>query len=255
MNILLIAGHGDTDVGAVGLLNGKQITEADYTRQLLSLVETRFKKHVNTYVYPTERRSMEDYRNGVFSSISNIANMDLMLDFHFNAYNTTATGTEVYIPTTSNYTSLAGKIVNGIADVGFTNRGVKTYNYSLISTAQKYSIPAFLVETCFIDNPKDMACYTSYEETIADNITNAVLTHFDIDTTQEVDDMTQAEVIALLDAREVIYSTIDDVPDWGKDTVQKLVDKGVLQGDGTGLNIDETMLRILVINDRTGIYG
>lgn len=76
-----------------------------------------------------------------------------------------------------------------------------------------------------------------------------------IDTTQEVDDMTQAEVIALLDAREIIYNTIDDVPDWGKDTVQKLVDKGFLQGDGTGLNIDETMLRILVINDRTGLYG
>jgi hypothetical protein len=53
---------------------------------------------------------------------------------------------------------------------------------------------------------------------------------------------------------EPTYGTMADVPDWGKQTVQKLVDKGYLQGDGSGLGLNDTMLRILVINDRAGIF-
>ena len=37
-------------------------------------------------------------------------------------------------------------------------------------------------------------------------------------------------------------------------TVQKLVDKGVLQGGEDGLNLTEEMLRIFVIHDRLGLY-
>lgn len=54
---------------------------------------------------------------------------------------------------------------------------------------------------------------------------------------------------------EVIYNTIDEIPTWGQATIQKLVDKGFLTGTGDGLNINETMLRLLVINDRAGLYG
>lgn len=48
------------------------------------------------------------------------------------------------------------------------------------------------------------------------------------------------------------YQTIAEVPDWGKATVQKLVDAGALKGDETGLNLSEDMTRILVILDRLG---
>ena len=53
----------------------------------------------------------------------------------------------------------------------------------------------------------------------------------------------------------MIYNYIDDnMPGWARPTIQKLVDKGVLQGDGNGLNLTEEAMRILVINDRTGLY-
>ena len=54
-----------------------------------------------------------------------------------------------------------------------------------------------------------------------------------------------------------IYAWVDDnMPDWAKPTVTKLMDKGILKGDEEGkLNLDETMLRMLVINDRAGLYG
>ena len=53
-----------------------------------------------------------------------------------------------------------------------------------------------------------------------------------------------------------IYAWVDDnMPDWAKPTVTKLMNKGILQGDEEGkLNLDENMLRMLVINDRAGLY-
>ena len=53
----------------------------------------------------------------------------------------------------------------------------------------------------------------------------------------------------------VIYNYIDDnMPQWAKPTVKKLVDKNVLKGDVEGLNLTEDLMRMLVINDRIGIY-
>ena len=55
----------------------------------------------------------------------------------------------------------------------------------------------------------------------------------------------------------MIYNYIDDnMPDWAKPTIQKLVDKGILKGvnDNGDLGLTEDIMRILVINDRAGIY-
>lgn len=56
---------------------------------------------------------------------------------------------------------------------------------------------------------------------------------------------------------KMIYAWVDDnMPEWAKPTVTKLMNKGYLKGDNEGkLNLDDDMLRILVINDRAGIYG
>ena len=37
--------------------------------------------------------------------------------------------------------------------------------------------------------------------------------------------------------------------------MRKLLDKGYLEGTGDGLNLEHNMLRVLVINDRAGLYG
>ncbi len=52
-----------------------------------------------------------------------------------------------------------------------------------------------------------------------------------------------------------IYNHIDEVPEWAKPTITKLLTKGYLKGNEDGaLNLDMNMLRILVINDRAGVY-
>ena len=75
--------------------------------------------------------------------------------------------------------------------------------------------------------------------------------------TEEVEDMTEAQTraiakqeIANAENAKKVYNTVDAVPAWGKATVQKLVNKGFLQGDDKGkLALTTDLLRLLVIKD------
>lgn len=71
------------------------------------------------------------------------------------------------------------------------------------------------------------------------------------------DSMTADEVRKIIaDAKaKKTYNTLDELP-FGRDTVQKLIDKGYISGvDSKGnLGISYDMLRILVFNDRAGLY-
>lgn len=50
------------------------------------------------------------------------------------------------------------------------------------------------------------------------------------------------------------YNTVKECPDWARATIQKLVDKKILSGDGTGLDLSHDMVRLLVIQDRAGLF-
>ena len=54
---------------------------------------------------------------------------------------------------------------------------------------------------------------------------------------------------------QTIYNKIDDVPEYARPTIQKLLDTGSLKGDEKGLlKLSEEMLRIFVILDRSGLF-
>jgi hypothetical protein len=46
------------------------------------------------------------------------------------------------------------------------------------------------------------------------------------------------------------FDSVDECPEWAKETVRKLTKDGHLRGDGVKLSLSEDMLRILVILDR-----
>lgn len=56
-------------------------------------------------------------------------------------------------------------------------------------------------------------------------------------------------------AKEKFFENVEDVPDWARPSVEKLMKKGILKGDRQGLDLSYTLLRIIVINDRAGVYG
>lgn len=81
--------------------------------------------------------------------------------------------------------------------------------------------------------------------------------------TEEVEDMTEQQTrnivkqeISKAESAKKVYNSVAECPAWAKDTVQKLVNKGFLQGDDKGkLALTTDLLRLLVINDRAHLYG
>ena len=54
---------------------------------------------------------------------------------------------------------------------------------------------------------------------------------------------------------EKIYHYTMELPDWARPTIQKLLDKGIYAGESkSDLNLPEALMRVLVINDRAGLY-
>ena len=54
---------------------------------------------------------------------------------------------------------------------------------------------------------------------------------------------------------EKVYNWTVEVPEWARQTVQKLLDKGYLKGNDKGeLELTYSMLKMIVINDRAGLY-
>ena len=63
-----------------------------------------------------------------------------------------------------------------------------------------------------------------------------------------------AKVDAL--ANPMIYNYIDDnMPEWAREAVKAAVDKGILQGDGSGLGLSYSDLRTIVREYRMGLYN
>ena len=56
------------------------------------------------------------------------------------------------------------------------------------------------------------------------------------------------------EVEEMRYNTVAECPDWARETVQKLIDKGYLGGDGQSLDLSRDMVRILLIPDRAGSF-
>ena len=82
-------------------------------------------------------------------------------------------------------------------------------------------------------------------------------------TEKEVEEMTESQTRAIAkqeiskaESAKKVYNSVAECPAWAKDTVQKLVSKGFLQGDENGkLALTTDLLRLLVINDRARLYG
>ena len=70
---------------------------------------------------------------------------------------------------------------------------------------------------------------------------------------QAVSDLTAT--VDKLSEPKMIYNYVDNnMPEWARPTVLKLVSRGFLKGDDGGLGLTDDLLRILVINDRAGVY-
>ena len=156
MKILLIAGHGAGDPGAVGYG-----TEATETRRVLNEVKALLGGYdAAVDIYPLDRNAYADIGAGCCQV--NFANYDYVFEIHFNsAANINATGVEIWVTPSEQGITVEQAIVNKIAALGYPNRGVKREDFRVIRTAKNKGISAALIETCFISNQGDMNRYNS----------------------------------------------------------------------------------------------
>lgn len=185
MKILIIAGHGEGDPGAVG--NGYK--EADLTRELAGLINQRLGKYCACDIADMSK----DWFNYTRLHGFPFAGYDYMLEIHFNSGG--GTGVEIFTITSRAPAEVEKNIVSGISSVtGYKNRGTKQTNYTVISAAERKGIKAALLEVCFIDSAADVNTYQAKKTDIADAVTAAITQAYGLKTieTEELT-MTQYE--------------------------------------------------------------
>ncbi|NEO25626.1 MAG: hypothetical protein F6K03_01670, partial [Kamptonema sp. SIO4C4] len=91
--------------------------------------------------------------------------VDVYVSIHFNAFNGSANGSEIYAVSDAGR-RVAQPILDNIVGLGFSNRRVK--NGSHLYVVRNTNMPAILIECCFLDSEKDMRLYNS--ETMANAI-------------------------------------------------------------------------------------
>ena len=153
--VVLDAGHGGSDCGAIGWGLYEEDITLDITNKIIAIAEKDNKMKVycsrTTDVLPTfdERTDMGNEVGDVFVSV------------HINSAgaNTAPHGTEVYMlnenTTANGLTSsmLAGTLLNNLVEyLGSVNRGVKSENFIVLR--QSYN-PAVLCEIGFITNEEE----------------------------------------------------------------------------------------------------
>ncbi len=185
MKILLIAGHGAGDPGAVATHGNKTYKEADETRALAKLVNAELKGYdgVTVVIYPSTRSAYKDVQSGEFVKHAGLKDCDYVLELHLNAFkkdakNGKTKGVECYVTTKEIATTVEDKICGNISALGFTNRSVKRKNFDVISKVKAAGVSSALLEVCFIDDPDDWDLYLKKQKQIAKAIADGIAEGF-----------------------------------------------------------------------------
>lgn len=187
--ILLISGHGAGDPGTTSNIKGIHYEEAKETIKVAQALKTAIEKYdLSADLYPVSNNAYDDCVNGTFAGLAKPYEYDFILEIHFNSCvqdlvgDGDTTGVEIY--TCRNVEQwekeLPTIIVNNVANIGFTNRGVKEKSFNVIYKCQSYGVQAALLETCFLDDADDIALYNNKFNEIIANIAAAIAEYFGV---------------------------------------------------------------------------
>lgn len=234
MKIYIDIGHGGSDPGAVS----KPFIEHEMAMVTGLAMADQFKKRgIEVKVEPGNLDISASAR------MANSWGADLLLSVHYNAGG--GDRGEVIYSWKRESLALANIICEGLKKAGQTVVRIYKSKANSTNTAEYFGIlrganmPAVIIEPAFIDNAVDRQ--------LVDTLLK-----------QKQMGITLADAIADaygLEENKVIYKTLQEVPDWGKAIVKKLVDRKSLQGDEKGnLNLSDDLVRTLVVLDREGVF-
>ncbi len=241
MKICIDPGHGGSDPGAVGKVKKEKDLTLAMAKRLAEILkelgaEVRLTRESDVYV-PLSKRY----------AIANEWGAKLFISIHCNsATSEEASGIETLCYSKG---SESGEVANSVQNelikaTGWKNRGVK--ERPNLAVLRGTDMPAVLVETGFISNAaeEEKLSESTVQEKLMLAVSEGVLGESLVASTKPIEEETK-----------MIYQRIEDVPEWGKSTIQKLVDADALQGTEDGLGLTEEMLRIFVVLDRMNLFG
>lgn len=166
--IVLDAGHGGTDPGAIGYLNGNEVLEKNLTLEITYKV----KEILENAGYSVSMTRSGDTLPSLVDrpTQANAENAAVFVSIHINSVDSVpdANGTEVFYASSNNgseYGTTSEKLATNILNrmlyyMGSTNRGVKTAEHAV---TKRCEMPAALAEVGFITNPTEVYNMTTSE--------------------------------------------------------------------------------------------
>jgi N-acetylmuramoyl-L-alanine amidase len=234
VKVCLDPGHGGRDSGAV---NGSRHEADDNLRMALAAGAVLERQGVAV----AYTRTTDVYMDFV-PRLNAAKGADMMLSIHRNAFSAaSAHGVEVLYRYDASIPAARAVLAEVLAVAGMADRGVKKFQAGVLSGEGR---PGCLAELGFISNAGDNALYDEHFDAYATALARGAMAALGLPwKDDEKEDV------------EVRYKDIADIPEWGKKTVRKLLDRSLLAGKGeAGLDLSEDMLRLFVVNDRAGLY-
>lgn len=196
MKILIICGHGAGDPGAMGC----GYREADLVREAAPKLKNLLSNYAEVTLFNPDINMYKYLKAG---NAFNFKEFDYVFEWHLNAFDEKAMGTEILVHPLEKGTSVEELIVNKIAALGFKNRGVKIRsNLQNMNICKKQGVSYALLETCFIDNRDDMTLYQAKKDDIIEAIANGIIEGFGLN---KFKDDVQSSVNLLTSANDITW--------------------------------------------------
>ena len=152
---------------------------------------------------------------------------------------------------------MCDEVRNGISDfsvatientIELTKTLMKKYNVDISRVIRHFDVVGKLCPKPYVDNAK----WQEFKNKITES---EDLTMSQYEELKKAIETLSEKIESVEKSTEKVYHYTVDVPEWGRPTIQKLLDKGLYKGESeSDLNLTESLLRTLVINDRAGLY-
>jgi len=236
--LLLIAGHGEGDPGAVS----KWGQEADLTRELAILVQLSFSSvDLKVSMYDQSKDAYQQSKRG---NRPPYENYDAVLEIHFNAKvnkdedgDGKFTGTGGYVHTGAAQSQKLGeKIVKNIEKLGLKRwQIVKGDNLLNMNNCYSLGVPYFLLETAFLDDGDDMAWYNTHKSAVSKAVAKGIKGFFGL--IEKASNLTALEGQAVLSAAQM-RAYIKSVNPNIAESVLKMIPLYIAEGAAEGIRGD-----------------
>lgn len=172
MKILIIAGHGAGDPGAIGN-SYKECTLTRHFAENLKNQNQYCAYDLDLALYPISKNCYEESKKG---NAPDWKQYDYVLELHFNSFTTSDPfGSEIYISESETGDSVERAILDVCTTYGFLNRGVKRRDDLLnLNLCKAAGVSYALFEICFISNAGDVSRYTKTAKDLALGVLNAI---------------------------------------------------------------------------------